>query len=181
MIGLSNKKVLLVEHSDDWMHYYEVEAHKLKKLLKGCYVSIQHIGSTSILNLWAKPIIDIAIGVSSEKMMVKVKNLLILHGYNYCKNSGDIDRLFFAKGGAENRTHNIHVDIFEGRSWHNHIDFRDFMNNNPEYVKLYSELKKNLAIKYKDDRIKYTEAKDDFIQGVLKKVTKTDLSTAISK
>ncbi len=169
MIGLSNKKVKLVGYSEDWAGLYQTEADNLKRLLKDNVVSIQHVGSTSIPNMmFAKPIIDIAVGIETIEQLGKVKEILLANDYYYNENAGDTDRWFFAKGKAENRMFNIHVELIEGVSWNNHINFKNFMIKHPEYVSKYCDVKKELASRYRDDRLKYTEGKAEFIQSVLK-------------
>lgn len=167
LLGLSNKKVLLTNYSGEWKEEYKKEAQQLSQLLVKWDVHIQHIGSTSIPNICSKPIIDIAVGVKSEDDMQEIKELLIKKGYNYCPNAGSIDRFFFAKGEEQCRTHNIHVEIYGGISWQNHIVFRDYMINHPEIATEYSCLKRILAKRYENERKKYTEAKDNFIKNIL--------------
>lgn len=168
LLGLSNKKVFLTNFSDEWKEEYEKEARRLRKLLGKWDVHIQHIGSTSIPNMCSKPIIDIAIGVKTENDMQEIKELLIKKGYNYCSDAGSIDRSFFAKGEEQCRTHNIHVEMYGGISWQNHIMFRDYMIDHPEVAMEYGCLKRTLAKMYGNERKKYTEAKDDFIKSILK-------------
>ena len=167
VLGLSNKKVTLVEHSEEWKIDFEKEAKKLQCLLGELAIDIQHVGSTSIPGMIAKPIIDIAIAVEKVQSFAKVKHILCTEGYFWIESAGSKDRLFFAKGEEANRTHNIHVELYGGESWRYHIEFRDFLIAHAEYALEYCNLKKKLAQKYKDERLKYTESKDKYIKNVL--------------
>lgn len=73
----------------------------------------------------------------------------------------------FPQGKRNDRIYNIHVEILGGESWRNHIVFRRKLLNHPEWVKQYCDLKRELALKYPDDRLKYTEGKAQFIKSVL--------------
>lgn len=169
MIGLDKNSVVLVKHFEEWSKLYEQEKEILENLLIGQYISIQHVGSTSIPGLLAKPIIDIAIGVDSIEKMNLVKAILIDNGYNYCSNRGSDDRIFLAKGCEENRTHYLHVEIFGGISWNNHIAFKEYLTCHHECIFEYEAIKVELANKYPNNRDKYTLGKNQFIQSILKK------------
>ena len=145
-------------------------------LLRPVIVDIEHVGSTSIPGCYAKPIIDIAIGVRDKYDMEKVKSLLLLAGYYHNENAGAEDRLFFAKGEAENRTHNIHVEIYGGISWRYHMDFRRILTNNPTEVKTYSDLKRELQRKFENNRTEYTKSKDNYIKDVLNRYSNEEVT-----
>lgn len=169
MIGLGNKEVALVEYTEEWNKLFLLEKENLSHLLKGYYREIQHVGSTSIPDMPSKPIIDIAVGIDSMESILTIKEILIKNEYFYCENAGDYDRIFFAKGSEDKRTHNIHVELINGYSWNNHIVFRNILLSCPDEAAQYKMLKNTLANKFYNNRKAYTEAKNDFIQSVLKK------------
>ncbi len=152
MIGLARGTVKIVPYSFNWKEIYKEEEKLLYHLLGKTAIDIQHVGSTSIEGLDSKPIIDIAAGVKS------------------LDNAGIEGRVMFAKGREDLRTHYLHIEIINGELWKNHIYFRDYLRLNKEAVEEYSRLKKNLASKYTNDRGSYTNAKNEFINSVLKKV-----------
>ncbi len=142
----------------------------------GKYVlDIQHVGSTSIPEAKAKPIIDIAVGVKSLKNGEKCIKPLKQLGYEYKHSAGIKGRHFFAKGSEKNRTHYIHIVKLNGRFWKNCILFRDYLRKHKRAVKEYNELKEKLAKKYKNDRDTYAAQKDSFIQKIIKKAEKFNL------
>lgn len=169
LIGLERKNVVLLKHSEEWGKLYQQERAILETLLEDQYILIQHVGSTSIPGLMAKPIIDIAVGVDSIEKMNNIKGILVDNGYHFRPDAGSDERLFLAKGGEESRTHYLHIEIFEGLSWNNHTNFRDYLICNPKCITEYENIKIELAAKYPNNREKYTLAKDEFIQSILKR------------
>ena len=133
MIGLKRGTVELIPHQKEWSENAENVIRLLKQLLGDTAIDIQHIGSTAISSIHAKPIIDIVIGV---------RELNDIHPYiNVLKESGFIFRgedvpgqVLFVKGNFEEdlRTHHIHVVKWNGSEWNNYINFRDYLNAFPE-------------------------------------------------
>lgn len=168
MIGLARGTVKIIPYSFEWEDMYRQEEKLLYSLLGESAIDIQHVGSTSIEGLDSKPIIDIAIGVRSLDDVEKFRNSLEGAGYQFRGNAGVEGRITFAKGTEELRTHYLHIEIFNGELWRNHIYFRDYLRLNKKSVEEYSRLKKELSLKYADDRGSYTSAKNEFIKYILK-------------
>lgn len=168
MLGLHKDKVSLVPHSSNWHKEFEQEKERLKTILGNIAIAIEHIGSTSIPELSAKPIIDIAVGVKDIATLKTTIPLLTASGYDILDSIETKGEVLARKGTPDNRTHYIHVEILGDTYWNNHIMFRDFLLKHQEYVEAYEKLKKDLAIQFSDDRKKYTAAKNNFIQNVLK-------------
>ena len=168
MLGLHKDKVSLVSHSSNWHTEFEQEKEKLQAVLGNIALAIEHIGSTSIPGLSAKPILDIAVAVENIEALKSVIPVLTAAGYDILDSIETKGEVLARKGTPDNRTHYIHVEILGDTYWNNHIMFRDFLLKHQEYVKAYEKLKKDLAKQFSDDRKKYTAAKNDFIQNVLK-------------
>lgn len=167
-MGLASNVVELSSYMNEWNKLFEKEKKILSELLGDNVKEIIHVGSTSIPYIeCAKPVIDIAVGVENSEKLQDVKKILVEKGNYHNPNAGDSDRLYFAKGKRNDRIYNIHVEILGGESWRNHIVFRRKLLNHPEWVKQYCDLKRELALKYPDDRLKYTEGKAQFIKSVL--------------
>ncbi len=167
MIGLEKGIVKLAEYDENWQKIFENEKSELRKILGDKTIDIQHIGSTSVPGNCAKPIIDILIGVNSMKTADECIRPLIRFGYEFKGEKGIPGGCFFLKSIGEIRTHHLHIIIHNSKSWINHIIFRDFLIQNSEYRKKYCDLKKELAVKFKNDREVYTDAKSDFIEKVV--------------
>jgi len=169
MIGLKRGTVELISHQPQW----EVEAEKtielLKSLLPDVAVDVQHVGSTAIQNISAKPIIDIAVGVHALDGIKLYIELLEKNGIIFRKEDVK-EQLLFVIGDFEKeiRTHHIHVVEWNSIAWNNYINFRDYLNTFPEYAKEYDALKRKLALEFADKRGNYTAGKQGFIDRILK-------------
>lgn len=170
MIGLKRGIVILKDYNKEWSKLFDKEAKLISSIISNYLVNIQHIGSTAIPGIVAKPIIDIAIGIDDLSNIKQIITLLEEGGYEYRGEQGIPDRHLFVKGNEECRTHHIHVMVNTSYDWKKHILFRDYLKSNPKVAKQYSELKKRLAAKFEFDREKYTNGKEEFILGILEKV-----------
>lgn len=174
MLGLKRGTVELFPHETDWETEAGNTIKKLKSILSDVIIDIQHIGSTSIKTIKAKPIIDIAVGVRNFEAVMAYKCELESNGYYY-RNSSVKNQLLFACGSyydgtGDIQTHFIHFVIYNSEEWNDYINFRDFMNNNYNSAKKYELLKEKLAAEAPFDigREKYTAGKNDFINNILK-------------
>lgn len=166
MIGLKRGTVKLVPHNPMWAKDFEKEKTLLLKTFGKIIVAIEHVGSTAIKGILTKPIIDMSIGVRSMDIVEEMKEKFEKLGYTKREQK---EGALFVKGPEEKRTHYAHITIFGDRDWKNYLLFRDYLNRNTDEAKKYAKLKEELAIKYANDRAKYTKSKEKFIEGVLKK------------
>lgn len=166
MLGLDAEKVMLAEYDKEWNSYYTSEFILIKNALGDSVIDIQHIGSTSIVGMKAKPIIDILVGLESFlKINTIIKNMENI-GYIYAYWAGIPNDYTFRKGNFT--THLVHIVEYGKENWFHNIVFRDKLRNNPDLVKQYEELKEELVKKFPDSREKYTEGKNKFIADVIK-------------
>jgi GrpB-like predicted nucleotidyltransferase (UPF0157 family) len=128
-------------------------------------LDIQHVGSTAIPGLGAKPIIDIMVAISELADVEKCIGPLATLGYEFRGEAGIPGRLFFGKGSP--RTHNLHRVEGQGDFWRDLILFRDFLRTHPDEASRYYELKRRLAARFGADREAYAEGKTGFIESVL--------------
>ena len=167
MLGLSNDKISLMPDDEFWRKEFKKEKMIIQKNVTE-EIIIEHIGSTSIPNIPAKPIIDISIGINSEIGVKGIIKSLEEVGYIYKGENGVSGRYYFVKGRPENRKYHIHMYDVNHPDWKNHLLFRDYLINNEELAKEYGDLKLRKWKSHKGDRKGYTESKDNFIQKVLK-------------
>lgn len=158
--------IILTEHKPYWKDWYMEETAVLKKYLPADQVvSINHIGSTAIEGIWAKPIIDILVEVTQEADLQSFKNCLSQAGY-LCMSENE-QRLSFNKGYTENgfaeRVFHLHLRR-EGD--HDELYFRDYLNAHPETAREYEKLKLGLWKQYEHDRDGYTDAKTEFVKNI---------------
>ncbi|NMB30258.1 MAG: GrpB family protein, partial [Clostridiales bacterium] len=176
MIGLKRGTVKLLNHEKEW----EIEAQRtifrLYKILGTVARDIQHVGSTAILAIKAKPIIDIVVAVDDFKDVLALESELGNDGFYYRPNVNIKDQLLFACGSyydgtGDLQTHFIHVVFTNSMEWANYINFRDYLNKMPMVAKEYEDLKTSLAAATPVDkgRERYLRGKHDFIVYTLRK------------
>lgn len=177
MIGLKRGTVKLYEHEKEW----ETEACdticRLRQILGDLIKDIQHVGSTSVISIKAKPIIDIALAVDDFEDILRYEKILEDNGFYYRPNASASlkNQLLFAcgnfyEGTGDMQTHFIHVVHTNSIDWINYINFRNYLNSMPCAAREYEALKVSLALQNPVDggREKYTEGKHDFIVRTLK-------------
>lgn len=163
----------IVSYDAEWSSKANAEINRLKQALSPSkIIDIQHVGSTAIPGMAAKPIIDIQVAAQSldEIKVIAIPALQKL-GYEYWYENPDHERMFFVKGMppfGEKRTHHVHIVGHTSKHWIEKINFRDYLIAHPEIAKEYQQLKINLAQQYAHDREEYTNAKAEFVNKILK-------------
>ncbi|MEZ0180719.1 GrpB family protein [Flavobacterium oncorhynchi] len=168
-LGLRRDIVELFDHSVLWEKYANETIIELKNIFGHTAIDIQHIGSTAIKNIKAKPIIDIVVGINELKELgVFVEKL---EQNNYVYRPFKEDDVIFIKGNIreETRTHHIHVVKHNSDVWNNQINFRDYLNNNETDAKNYEKLKVKLQKDNRNNRSGYTEKKEGYIIKIIEK------------
>lgn len=175
MLGLKRGEVFLCPHDADWEIQARETARKLKLILGDTAVDIQHVGSTAVQTIKAKPIIDIAVAATGLDDVMALKNKLEESGFYYRPGAGQPGQLLFAcgslyDGSGDLQTHFIHIVPAGSARWKNYIAFRDCLNDTPVLAKEYENLKIHLAENLPADggRQEYTAAKAEFISRVIK-------------
>ncbi|MBO5297176.1 MAG: GrpB family protein [Candidatus Homeothermus sp.] len=163
--------IVLAAYNPDWSEWANEEILELSTLLRDCNPGITHIGSTSIPNIQAKPIIDILIEISPDIDWQRVRETMETAGY-LCMSVSD-SRMSFNKGytpkGYADKVFHIH---FHRIGDNDEILFRDYLMAHPEAAKEYEHLKLSLLPKYKHDRDGYTEAKTEFVRQIITQALK---------
>jgi GrpB-like predicted nucleotidyltransferase (UPF0157 family) len=157
-----------VPHNPVWLELFAEEQKNLRRILRGDnLVDIQHVGSTSIPGIAAKPVMGVLAIVKNLPKAKERRSVLEANGYHFREDFPE--NLLFAKGPEHHRT--VHLHIAEQGSDYADITllFRDYLIAHPKVAKKYEEFKKELAAQYADERKKYTAAKDRFIKEVIKK------------
>ena len=168
-IGLKIGTVAVEQHKVKWELLAEETIQILKEVLKEDLIDAQHIGSTAIKKICAKPIIDIVVGVSSFDKIFKHNDELAQRGIVYRREDHPGQHLYVSGELEKNiQTHYIHVVIWGQASWNNYINMRDYLNAHEDKAMEYSKLKEYLAEKFPEDRIAYTNGKSDFIEDILR-------------
>ena len=175
MIGLKRRTVVLRPYDPEWNEEFEQEKEKLKNAFRNLALDIQHVGSTAIPGVSAKPIIDIGVLVNSFQD-VETK-IIDLEGLGYIqKKENRPERMFFTKGSDEKRTHYLHIGEKGSGYVEDMILFRDYLMAHPEARDSYSVLKRGLEQKFFDQRDNYTSKKADFVEQILAKAKSWKIS-----
>ncbi|MBC8385238.1 MAG: GrpB family protein [Candidatus Cloacimonetes bacterium] len=169
MIGLENNIVKLSEYKPIWKSLFDDEKTSLNKIANGLDIAVEHIGSTAVPGLCAKPIIDILIGIDSFYKLESYIDILCNLGYKFKGENGVPGRYFFVKSENRITTHHAHMVIRNSALWYKYIIFRNCLIINREIQDQYAALKRELAEKFQFDRPTYTEAKTAFIHSTLQK------------
>lgn len=167
-MALKRGIVELSDYNNDWEKDYKQEEILLKNALKNIIIEIHHIGSTAIVGLKAKPVIDILLVIENLNKINEIEELLKDYGYENRGHQGVNDRYFFAKGPEDARSHYLHFVEPKSNTYYNQIYFKKYLIEHPEYIKKYCSLKERLAAKYPNERPKYTQGKNDFIANVIR-------------
>jgi len=171
MLGLEHGLVKLEPYNDKWSKLFDEERELLSSQLKELIIAIEHVGSTSIKGLFAKPIIDIAIGVSSLDVIIELKEKAKALGYVEVPVCID-GKHVFARYNEKKITHFLHVMIYNQSLWIDQISFRDYLRSDPNAKIKYIKLKEELANKYPNDVVSYTNKKKKFVDDILKRAKK---------
>ena len=167
-MALKRGIVKLEDYNPKWKKEYLKEEKLLKKVLKDYIIQIEHVGSTSIEGLKAKPVIDILIVIKSLNQIKEIENILKKYDYSNRGAQGVDDRIFFAKGLEDSRTHYIHFTEPKSETYYSLIYFKKYLIEHPKYIEEYCNLKQELASLYPNERSKYTASKNNFIKKIIK-------------
>jgi GrpB-like predicted nucleotidyltransferase (UPF0157 family) len=161
--------VHIVPYDPLWPHQFEQERHLLAGIIgEWLHGGIEHVGSTAVPGLDAKPVIDVMAGVFSLEASRDAVNVLERNGYSYAEYRTDVMH-WLCKPSLAFRTHHLHLVPYNSQLWKERLAFRDCLRSHPDLAREYAELKYRLAEQYRFDREAYTEAKSEFIQRLLGK------------
>ena len=174
-LGLKSNVVELADHEPQWEIIAAQTIEKLWSIFGPTAKDIQHIGSTAIKNIKAKPMIDIAVAVDDFEEFESLIPELEFNGFSY-RGWFLIERIYVLnmyeelKSGDKICTHHIHIVKTGSRDWNDHINFRDYLNTHPSVANTYEAIKVELSCKkpYDEGRKKYNDAKNSFIKQTLK-------------
>lgn len=173
--------VEIVPYDPAWPRLFEEERNSLRQMLSTWLAGpIEHIGSTAIPGLAAKPVIDIMAGVHSlEASRPAIEAAASL---NYCYFPYQADRKhWFCKPSPAFRTHHLHLVPIDSREWTRPIAFRNYLRAHRAVATEYEVLKRSLAQQFRDDREAYTAAKHPFIDAITERALAAGYARARSE
>lgn len=163
--------IVVVPYDPEWPRRFTELGRRLRAALGDAALRIDHIGSTAVTGLDAKPIIDIQISVASFEPLDVYRLPLERAGFVFRVDNGDLTKRYFRERPGERRTH-IHVR--RTGSWPEQMSllFRDYLRAHPADAAQYAELKRALADTHRESRVDYTEAKTPFIWNVMQQANR---------
>jgi len=163
--------IMLAPYDSRWPYLFEEEAAHVRSLLDDLVTRIEHIGSTAVPGLPAKPIIDLLVGVRSlDAAKQQAVPVLEAIGYSYWRDNPNPQRMFLVKGLPPHgpRTHHIHMVEPTSAEWERLL-FRDYLREHADEARRYETLKRELAAQFPGDREAYTDGKAQYIAAVMAK------------
>ena len=163
-----NEAVQIVPYDDRWPAQFRAEKDRLLTIAPEL-ITIEHVSSTAVPGLAAKPIIDLMAAVLSMDVADRVVERLCCDGYvtsaEFNRSLGD--RRWFMRHAGGHRTHHLHLVLADSRHWTEHIRFRDVLRQDSKLAARYADLKQRLASQFGNDRDGYGNAKAECIASVL--------------
>ena len=164
---MSAPSVRLVPYDSTWPLEFAVEAERIMRACDGLPIRLEHVGSTSIPGLAAKPVIDILAGrpgnVSGSRYIDAFKQV----GYEHKGAYGIPGRNYFRRGSPS--THHVHMVSWSSDLWRDHLLFRDYLRARPDIAREYETIRRELAALYLQDKGQYTDAKGPFVRSIVRR------------
>lgn len=179
------KNIEIVAYSPQWASEFQELSAIYLQHLGNLILSVEHVGSTAVKGLAAKPILDIDVVIKDRDNLSLIEEKLAELGYVHHGNQGISDREVFKRSSDQTpfdgslrvwQRHHLYVCPSDSLSLKNHLALRDALRNNPEKVKEYGELKKRLASEYPHSMDLYIEGKTPFITQILRNAGLDDIS-----
>lgn len=164
------QSVTMVDYHPEWPARFRDLRDRIAAALGSLAIAIEHVGSTSVPNMCAKPIIDLDVVVRAEDVPAAISAVEAL-GYRHEGNLGVAGREAFRWVG-DFPEHHLYVCPEGSPAIERHLLIRDYLRKHPEIAREYAGLKKQLAQKYRDNRTKYQAAKSEFVDAMLEKARK---------
>jgi len=165
------RMVEIIDYDPAWPREFRQERQRILRAIPHVDLKIEHVGSTAVAKLAAKPIVDILVGVPRLRDAVDCIPRLSALGYRYVPGVEVAMpyRRFFWKHRNGRRTHHVHVLEPGHEAWRRHIVFRDYLRTHADVAREYEKLKRRLARKYRFAVSSYTHGKTEFVHAVLER------------
>jgi GrpB-like predicted nucleotidyltransferase (UPF0157 family) len=158
--------IRVVEYDPAWPRMAEEELGRVEEAVGAWAVRLEHVGSTAVPGLAAKPIVDLQLSVvameSRERYVVALQGL----GYLFAPAPDQPDHHFFAKPPERPRTHHLHVCAAHGEQEHRHLAVRDFLRAHAGEAAAYAALKREIVARHPQDRLAYIDGKDAYVAAL---------------
>jgi GrpB-like predicted nucleotidyltransferase (UPF0157 family) len=156
----------VVDYDPRWPQLAEAEAKRVRGVLGSLAVTVEHVGSTAVPGLAAKPIIDLQVAVTALEPLGAFARPLEQLGYAFIFDEGSPDYLFFALPAERPRSNHLHVCEAGSDQERRHLAVRDYLRSHADEAQAYGELKRRLSASMPNDRLSYIAGKDAFVQAL---------------
>ena len=165
----ATEPVELSPYSPMWPAVFEIERDRLNAIFGPDAVVIEHVGSTAVPGLGAKPIIDVMLGAPALAVIERHIPELVAGGYTYVPEFEKAipERRYLTKRHGHPGHFHLHAVVYDTPFWKRTLAFRDALRRDESVAAEYWKVKKRLATRYPNDRAAYTDAKSEFIRSVL--------------
>ncbi len=168
VLGLKRGTVKLVPYNPEWARLFQEEKQALQEALGDIALGIEHVGSTAVPGMLAKPIMDIAVAIDRLDNYERCTPLLEKLGYSFMRDQRKTQgSILFVKGPEEKRTHYLKLVALDSDTWREYLLFRNYLIEHLDKAEEYTQLKERLFSEHRGVREKYTEDKSDFVQEIL--------------
>ena len=168
---MKTKHIVVLPYDEKWEVAFEDIRKELSEALGDLALRIEHVGSTAVRGLSAKPIIDIDVVIDNRELLPQVIEALQSIGYTHEGDLGIPGREAFKYENKEHlMKHHLYVCSKDSAELKRHLSFRDYLRSHPEAVREYSRVKEEGAHLYPEDIDKYIEHKSPFIEGIYKEI-----------
>lgn len=164
-LGLDSGIVRLLEYDARWPELFAAEAERMSDWCGALPLKLEHIGSTSIPGMCAKPVLDILAGRPRDAAVADYAIALGQAGYVHRGERGVPGREFFRRGNP--RAYHVHLVEEGGRLWGEYLAFRDYLRAHDDAARRFADVKRGLAARFSDDREAYIAAKSPHVEEIL--------------
>ncbi len=158
--------IRIVEHDPDWAAQAQDELRRLTEALGPVAVRLEHVGSTAVPGLAAKPILDLQLSVAAIEPRGRYVPPLERLGYLFVPDPESPDLHFFAKPAERPRSHHLHVCELGSEHEFRHLALRDYLRGHAEEAAKYAALKREVVKRSPQDRLAYIEAKEEYVRDL---------------
>ncbi len=165
---MSQTPIRLADYDPEWPERFEQEAARIREAAGDHLLALEHIGSTAVPGLAAKPVVDMLGGTETLADADACVGPLEAIGYEYVPElEAELpERRYFRRTADGRHTHHLHVVEVGSEFFERHRDFRDYLRDHPEAAARYEALKRELAAEHRHDVAAYTEGKSDFVAEI---------------
>jgi GrpB-like predicted nucleotidyltransferase (UPF0157 family) len=156
-------QIVIVDHDPAWAHSAQAEMRRIAGALGAVAVRIDHVGSTSVPGLAAKPIVDLQVSVPDVEDLEAYVGPLERLGYRFVPDPQSPDFHYFALPARRPRTHHVHVCQAGSDHERRHLALRDFLRAHPDEAAAYEAVKRDVAARHPRDRLAYIAGKDAYV------------------